>query len=227
MGTVQSYIDQNNKMMIINKFIVSILFVGLSLQAYTEDEEESSFYLTEDNNVVCDYKFVYQTRGTYQYLWGSWVYRTGPFAPNPNYGRYFNDGNIARKSEPKTFNDIVQTIAYKSTDDVCAGIQTIYGTTTTTHPRIPDGTAQTPKDWTGQTIRLITGCSTDRINSLTYDASITGDSPSNCGTSTKGQAYNGYPFQFARDRCHLVYWSGKIVKFTDSKHALTDIYFYW
>merc|ERR1711915_739104 len=227
MGTVKSNIlllTYSKSNMMIAKIIVSFLSLGLSLQAYTEDAEDSPHYLVEDTSANCDYNYVYQTRRLYQYLWGRFVYRTGPFAANPNYGTYFNDGYAARKySDPRTFKSIVQTIAFKGTDDVCAAIQTNYDGTTTLHPMF-SGTGETPKDWVGQQIRSIRGCANNRINRLSYSVSIGGEGAYDCGTSTKGQAFNGYPFQFDRNRCTFVYWSGRTVKFTDGTDALTDIY---
>ena len=53
------------------------------------------------------------------------VYRTGPFAPNPNYGRYFNDGNIARKYSPSEFRDLTQSIAFED-GEMCSGIDVMW-----------------------------------------------------------------------------------------------------
>ena len=158
---------------------------------------------------------------------GKHVWRTGPFAANPNYGRSFNDGYLARKySDPRSFNDIVSSTATVS-GDFCSAIKTQYGTSVSTHPNPPIGTAIAEKTWSQQDIRFIKGCANDRINSLRYSASVSGEGPYDCGTSTEGHGFDGYPFQFAPDRCTYVYWSGKTVKFTDGVVALTDIYFYW
>lgn len=201
--------------------IISILFLGLSLQAYTEDGEDSPHYLSSTDETPCDCKFVYQTRGVYQYYSGGhFYYKTGPFGPNPNSYKYFSDGGAGRKG------DITNSVAYVE-GDLCSGIETTYGNLVTTHPRVPGGTAQAPKDWTDQTIKSIKGCSSNRINSLSYSASIDGAGPYNCGSSTEGYGYNGYPFQFQRDRCTYDYWDGRIVKFMDGNEYLTDVYFYW
>ena len=158
---------------------------------------------------------------------GSWVYRRGPFGQNPNYGWWFNDGNLARKySDPKTFNDIVQSLTYQD-GGVCSTIQTTYGNRISTHPSPSAGSPESSKDWTGQKIRFIKGCSSNRINSLSYTSSIQGDGPYNCGSSNEGYGYDGYPFQFTRERCTYLYWAGKTVKLTSGDVALTDIYFYW
>ena len=161
------------------------------------------------------------------------VYRTGPFAPNPNYGRYFNDGNIARKYSPSEFRDLTQSIAFED-GEMCSGIETSYslgsGSTakiSTKHPHIPDGSAKTPKDWTANTIKSIVGCSTARINSLDYSSNIDGSDAYKCGTSTKGHGFNAYPFQFTRDRCTYLYFSGNTFKKDNGWTVLTDIYFYW
>ena len=161
------------------------------------------------------------------------VYRTGPFAPNPNYGRYFNDGNIARKYSPSEFRDLTQSIAFED-GEMCSGIETSYslgsGSTakiSTKHPHIPDGSAKTPKDWTANTIKSIVGCSTARINSLDYSSNIDGSDAYKCGTSTRGHGYNAYPFQFTRDRCHFLYFSGYTFKKDNGWTVFTDLYFYW
>ena len=170
------------------------------------------------------------------FLLGTWVYRTGPFGQNPNYGRYFNDGYAARNPiTPRTFHEIKTTLFYKDTDadNVCVAISTTYGSspgTTTIHRNPPLVTDATTTGWNNP-IRVIKGCSSNRINKVSYSDQQDGKNAKTCGeegTKAKGQAFNAYPFQFDPHRCTYVYWSGKTVKFnTDGKEYLTDVYFYW
>lgn len=202
--------------------IISILFLGLSLQAYTEDGEESPHYLTADTTTECACKFVYQTRGVYQYwLGGHHYYKTGPFATNPNNNKYFTDGGVFRKG-----GDITSSTAFVE-GDLCSGIRTLYGNIQTSHPRLPGGTSKAPKDWTANTIKSIKGCSSDRINSLSYSVNIDGTDSYKCGQSIEGYGYNGYPFGFQQDRCTYAYWDGGIVTSSDGQEYLTNVYFYW
>merc|ERR1719308_316875 len=110
--------------------IISILFLGLSLQAYTEDGEDSPHYFMADEGSECECKFVYQTRGVYQYYNGGHAYyKTGPFGPNPNSHKYFNDGGVARKE-----GDVTSSTAFVE-GEFCSGIRTTYGAAVqTTHP---------------------------------------------------------------------------------------------
>merc|ERR1712227_38667 len=137
----QEFFYENSKSMMMITPIISHLFLGISLQAYTEGEEDSPYYITAvgDGDIPCSSKSVHQTRGVHQYIWGAHVWRTGPFAQNPNKGWHFNDGSLARiHSSPRsTFRDIVSSTAYINTDNMCSAIKTQYGDMTSTHPDPP------------------------------------------------------------------------------------------
>ena len=122
-------------------------------------------------------------------------------------------------------------MAFQDSDGLCAGIETSYSLgsdkISVKHPNIPDGTPKASKDWSGNTIKFIVGCLSDRINSLDYSINIDGSDAYKCGTSKEGHGYNAYPFQFTRDRCTYLYFSGNTFKKDNGWTVLTDIYFYW